>query len=321
LVGLGLADAVTVAVVTLATLAAFEALAGLPAAWQGLDATTASATRLCEVFDEAPAVEATGSPAPMPVSIEIEARHLRFVYPGAAAPAIDDLSFTLHPGRLVAVVGPSGAGKSTLAHLLLRFWDVPAGSLLVGGQDVRRLDPDRVRRLFGFAGQRAHVFTGTIRDNLLVGRADADQDDLDRAVAAARFDEVVSSCPSRYDTWVGEQGHALSGGERQRLALARALLADAPYLLLDEPTANLDAETERNVLESIRAWASTRGVLLITHRLAGLSIADEILVLTAGTVVERGTFAGLMSNDGMFRRMVLLQRSAGVLDGADIEPA
>lgn len=320
LVGEGAVGAVNLAVITLTTIAAFEALTGLPAAWQGLDATAAAATRLCAVLDEAPAVVPARASVALPPSPAIEVRRLRFTYPGASSRAIDDLSFRLEPGRMVAVVGPSGAGKSTIAHLLLRFWDVPPGSVFIGHVDVRHADPDGVRRLFGYAGQSAHVFTGTIRENLLVGRASATTGDLDRATAAAHFGPVVAACPAGYDTWVGEQGYALSGGERQRLALARAFLADTPYLLLDEPTAHLDPETERNVLDSICASASKRGVLLITHRLAGLARADEIIVLRAGAVVERGTFHELVAHDGVFRRMIDLQRSIGVVEGGPTEP-
>jgi ABC-type transport system involved in cytochrome bd biosynthesis fused ATPase/permease subunit len=314
LVGAGHVQGVVLAVAVLATIASFEALAGLPAAWQGLDASGAAAARLWDVLDDTPAVVSPATPAPLPAARDLEVRRLEFTYPGAISRAVCDLSFRLEPGRMVAIVGPSGAGKSTVAHLLLRFWEVPRGSVFVGGRDVRDHDPDDVRRLFGFAGQRAHLFTGTVRDNLLVGRPGASAADLDRALGRAHLGAAIDACPDRLDTWIGERGHALSGGERQRLGLARALLAETPFLLLDEPTANVDPETEHALMGEIRACAVRRGVLLITHRLVGLDRADEIIVLREGIVVERGSFGELVARGGLFRRMLDLQRSAAIVD-------
>lgn len=301
---------VQLAVVTLLTLAAFEAVAPLPAAWQALEAAKAAARRMVELADTPPAVSATVDPLPGPTGRRLEARGVSFAYPKSANSALRDVSFLLEPGRLVAIVGPSGSGKSTVLSLVLRFWEAPAGSLLMDGLDLGRFDPDAVRACVSALPQRAHLFTGTIAENLRIGRPTATDDDLAAALNAAGLGAFVAALPDGLQSWVGEQGINLSGGERQRLALARALLREAPFLVLDEPTAHVDAATERRILTSLAAEASRRGVLLVTHRLAGLDVADEILVLVRGAVVERGRWGDLAAAGGPFSRMLRLQSAS-----------
>jgi len=238
---------------------------------------------------------------------------LSFSYPGRPEPALEGIDLVLEPGRVVAVVGASGSGKSTLAHVLMRFWDVRPGCLLINGCDARLLAEDDVRAQIAFASQRVHLFSGTLRENLRLANVSATDEELWRALRRVRLDAFVASQPDRLDTWIGEQGLTLAGGERQRLALARAVLRDAPVLVLDEPTANLDAVVEREILDEVRRLATDRAVLLITHRLAGLDIADEIVVLAHGRVVERGSHRDLMTTDGPFRRMRRQQRAADAL--------
>jgi ATP-binding cassette subfamily C protein CydC len=311
-------DGVHLAVVTLVTLAAFEAVAALPAAWLGLGAVRESAGRLFEVTDQPPAVaEPAGraGPAAGPAAAPraLEARDLRFTYPGEPRPALDGVSLRLEPGRRVAVVGPSGSGKSTLVHLLLRFWDVPPGSLLLDGGDARAWPSDRVRGAIAFAAQRAHLFTGTLRENLALAAPAAAEAELRAVLATVRLDGLVARRPEGLDTWIGEQGLQLSGGERQRLALARALLKDAPFLLLDEPTAHLDALTEREVMREIVRAGEGRATLLVTHRLVSLEAFDEVLVLERGRVAERGRARDLARSGGTFARLLALQRSTAAL--------
>jgi len=208
----------------------------------------------------------------------------------------------------VAVVGPSGAGKSTLANLLLRFWEPDAGRISLGGVDVRDLAPDDARRAFGMIQQDTHLFNATLRDNLLMARPDATEAEMIDAARRAQIHDFIQSLPDGYETWAGEMGVRLSGGERQRLAIARALLRGAPILLLDEPTANLDALAERAVLETIFAAAGGQSVLLITHRLVGLEAVDEIIVMDRGEIVERGQHADLIARPGgLYRRLWELQ--------------
>ena len=311
-------DGVQLAVVALVTLAAFEGVAALPAAWQGLEATRAAARRLFELMDAPPVVAEhevppdsipSGPGPPAPTHPLLEARGLTFAYPGEERPVLRELHLRLERGRRVAVVGASGSGKSTLAHLLLRFWEVPDGTLWLDGRDVRTLSPAAARAAVAFSAQRTHLFTGTLRENLLLALPQATEAQLERAVAAAQLESLVSRLPNGLDTWIGEQGLRLSGGERQRLALARALLRPAPILLLDEPTANLDAVTERAVLEAIVREGEGRATLLITHRLVFLDRFDEVIVLQRGLVVERGRAADLASREGPFARMLARQRA------------
>jgi ATP-binding cassette, subfamily C, bacterial CydC len=303
-------DGVQLAVVTLVALAAFEAVAPLPAAWQALGGAREAARRMFELADTPAAVLDPPAPLPAPAGCTWHVRQLSFTYPGATSPALEDVSIALEPGRLVAVVGPSGSGKSTLVSLLLRFWDVPAGTLVVDGVDVQQVAPDELRRRMAVVPQRTHLFTGTVAENLRLARPDAGDEALEAALEAAGMSGVVSRLPQGLHSWVGEQGIALSGGERQRLALARALLTGAPLLVLDEPTANLDAITEREVVASVRAAAGSAAVLLVTHRLVGLSMADEIVVLAGGRVTERGSWRELSAGDGWFGRTLQLQAAS-----------
>ena len=319
-VGSGAIEGVQLAVVALVTLAAFESVAGLPAAWQEAGAIRAAARRLFEILDQPPAVgepaASAGQTSSAPREVRaplLEVRGLSFTYPEAPRPALDAVDLRLERGRRVAIVGASGSGKSTLAHLLLRFWEAPEGALWLEGRDVRTLSADAVRARIAFSAQRTHLFTGTLRENLLLARPDATDEELVRAIAAAQLDSLVSRLSQGLDAWIGEEGRQLSGGERQRLALARALLRPAPLLLLDEPTAHLDAVTERAVLEAILRAGDGRATLLITHRLVGLESFDEVLVLDRGRVVERGTASDLAPREGPFARLRALQRATGAL--------
>ena len=204
-------------------------------------------------------------------------------------------------------MGPSGAGKSSLVNLLLRFWEYDAGEIIVAGRELREYAPDAARQLFAVVSQTTHLFNTTIRQNLLLARPEASDDDVIHAARQAQIHDWICSLPQGYDTLVGEQGLKLSGGERQRLAIARALLKDAPIILFDEATANLDPVTERDVLQAIRSLMQQRTTLMITHRLVGLELVDEILVLNAGRVIERGTHADLLQLNGVYRRMWNLQ--------------
>ncbi len=308
-------DGVQLATVALLTLAAFESVAPLPLAWHGLGAMRAASRRLFEVMDAPAAVAEPQGPVPVAVAGAplLELRDLRFSYPGEPRPALDGVSLRLERGRRVAVVGTSGSGKSTLAHLLMRFWEAPAGSILLEGRDLAEWPSDDARARVAFASQKAHVFTGTLRENLLLARPDADTPELAAALRAVRLDGLVLRLPGGLDGWVGEDGHTLSGGERQRLALARALLRPAPLLLLDEPTAHLDALTEREILSEVVRAGERRATLLVTHRLVALDAFDEVLVLERGRVVERGPARELLAREGALARLMALQRSVEAL--------
>ncbi|WP_037916193.1 thiol reductant ABC exporter subunit CydD [Actinacidiphila yeochonensis] len=297
---------VVLAVVVLLPLAAFESVAGLPAAAQQRRRSRQAAARVRDVLHAPVPVSEPEQPSEPPATpYPLVLRGLTARHPGQAEPALRGVDLTLTPGRRIAVVGPSGAGKTTLAHVLLRFLDAESGSYTLAGQAAADLDGDDVRRLVGLCAQDAHVFASTVRENLRLARPTASDGELRDALAAARLDLDL-------DTEVGEHGARLSGGMRQRLALARALLARFPVLVLDEPAEHLDLPTADALTADLLAATRGRTVLIITHRLAGLAdgAVDEILVLDRGQVVQRGGWSELATADGPFRRALERERAA-----------
>ena len=312
LVAEGTLEGVYLPVLALAALASFEAVLPLPLAFQYLGHSLEAGRRLFEIVGDCPPVAArqpvAGARRKQAPAPDLVVDNLRFSYGPDEPPALDGVSFELPQGRRTAIVGPSGAGKSTLANLILRFWDYQQGRILLGGRELREYGEEELRGLIGVVSQRTHLFSGTVRENLLIARPDADDAELLRAAELARLHPFVRTLPRGYDTWIGEQGARLSAGERQRVAIARALLKDAPLLILDEATANLDNLTEREVMEAIHSLMEGRTTLIITHRLVGLEMADEVLVLKTGRVVERGTHAELLRLGGLYSRMWELQQ-------------
>ncbi|MFE6361429.1 thiol reductant ABC exporter subunit CydD [Streptomyces sp. NPDC057806] len=310
----GRLSGVAMAVVVLTPLAAFEAVLGLPLAVQYRQRVRRSAERVLEVLDAPEPVreperprQAPASPFPV-VLTDLAARHA-----GQDRDALAGLDLTLEEGRRIAVVGPSGSGKTTLAQVLLRFLDARAGAYTLGGVDAHRLDGDDVRRLVGLCAQDAHLFDSSVRENLLLARKDADEEALRDALRRARLLEWADALPDGLDTLVGEHGARLSGGQRQRLALARALLADFPVLVLDEPAEHLDLPTADALTADLLAATEGRTTLLITHRLAGLEAVDEVVVLDQGRVVQRGPYARLAAVEGPLRAMVEREEEADLL--------
>ncbi|MGW3508233.1 thiol reductant ABC exporter subunit CydD [Streptomyces sp. NPDC000994] len=308
---------VTMAVVVLTPLAAFEAVLGMPLAVRYRHRVRRSAERVYEVLDAPEPVrepersrQAPASPFPLAV------RNLTARYAGQDRAALAGLDLTLQEGRRVAVVGPSGSGKTTLAQVLLRFLDAETGTYILGGVDAHAVDGDDVRRLVGLCAQDAHLFDSSVRENLLLAKKDATEAELSDALARARLLGWVDALPDGLDTLVGEHGARLSGGQRQRLALARALLADFPVLVLDEPAEHLDLATADALTGDLLAATEGRTTLLITHRLAGLAAVDEVIVLDEGRVVQRGPYAELAALPGPLRRMAEREAQTELLVGA-----
>ncbi|WP_326842798.1 thiol reductant ABC exporter subunit CydD [Streptomyces sp. NBC_01558] len=316
-VAAGRLDGVLMAVVVLTPLAAFEAVMGLPLAVQYRQRVHKSAERVYEVLDAPDPVREPERPRQAPASpFPLRLEGMRARHAGQHRDALAGLDLTLDEGRRVAVVGTSGAGKTTLAQVLLRFLDAEAGTYTLGGVDAYGMDGDSVRRLVGLCAQDAHLFDSTVRENLLLARKDATEAGLRDALGRARLIDWVDGLPDGLDTLIGEHGARLSGGQRQRLALARALLADFPVLVLDEPAEHLDLATADALTADLLAATEGRTTLLITHRLAGLDAVDEVIVLADGAVVQRGAFADLSAVEGPLREMVERETAGDLLVGA-----
>ncbi|MGC9498113.1 thiol reductant ABC exporter subunit CydD [Streptomyces sp. WG7] len=309
---------VAMAVVVLTPLAAFEAVLGLPLAVQYRQRVHRSAERVYEVLDAPEPVREPEAPrqapaSPFPVVLKgLTARHA-----GQDRQALAGVDLTLAEGRRIAVVGASGAGKTTLAQVLLRFLDAEAGSYTLAGVDAYALAGDDVRRLVGLCAQDSHLFDSSVRENLLLARKDAAEGELRDALARARLLEWADGLPDGLDTLIGEHGARLSGGQRQRLALARALLADFPVLVLDEPAEHLDLPTADALTADLLAATEGRTTLLITHRLVGLDAVDEVIVLDEGRVVQRGAYAELAAVPGPLRAMAEREAASELLVGAE----
>jgi thiol reductant ABC exporter CydC subunit len=276
----GRLDRVLIAMMALLALASFEAVTPLAAAARELSRTVAAGRRVLEVTDHSVEVRDPAAPAPAPAPVwpfAIALENVRVRYPGQPCAALDGFSLTLAPGEHVALLGPSGAGKTTVANLLLRFLDPGDGRVTLAGRDLRDYRQEDIRRAIAVAGQEAHLFTTSIRANVALARPGAGEAEIKQALGRARIWDWIARLPDGIDTLVGEQGFELSGGQRQRIVLARALLADRPVLVLDEPTAHLDPETASELMRDVFAAVGDRTVLLITHRSEGLELVDRVV--------------------------------------------
>jgi thiol reductant ABC exporter CydC subunit len=309
----GRMDGVLLAGIALVPLVAFELVTGLPAATQTLQRVRRAAARVQEVIDTPPPVAEPAHPlAPVKPSNHLRARGLSYSYPAAGRPALRGIDLDLSPGRRVAVVGPSGAGKSTLAGVLLRFLPYQGGSVELDGLEISQLDGDELRRVVGLVNQDAHVFDSTLEQNLRLARRGATTEELRDALARARLLDWVDELPEGLATEVGERGARMSGGQRQRLAIARALLADFPVLILDEPGEHLDTQTADAIVADLLVSTHDRATLLITHRLTQLEQVDEVIALDRGRALERGTHAELVERDGHYAALWRRELGNGV---------
>ncbi len=294
---------------------AFQPLLGVSGVINDFNGAMASAERLFTLMDQPPVVREPAHPRPFPVNQPLHLRfeHVSFCYPQeseekSVQPALDNVTFEIPFGRSIAIVGRSGAGKSTLLALLLRFWDPTAGRITLNGIDIRELSLTALRDHIAVVSQNAHVFNTSIRENIRLGNPSATEQEIIAAARTARLHDFVMTLPHGYDTPVGELGNRFSGGQRQRLALARALLKHAPILVLDEATANLDPETEHAIQDALRETAEERTTIIIAHRLSAVRMADEILVLDNGRLVERGTHDDLLMRNGAYAHLFAQQR-------------
>lgn len=267
-------------------------------------ATEVAAPRMKALYE---ARAATGSTHFEPMGNDVVFEDVSFSYDAGKKPVVQNVSFVAKEGEVTALVGPSGSGKSTLARLAARFWDVDRGRILIGGLDASTVDPETLLARYAIVFQDVLLFDDTVMGNIRLGRRDATDDEVLAAARAANCDEFVRKLPNGYDTMIGENGNKLSGGERQRISVARALLKDAPIVLLDEATASLDVENESQVQEALSRLLAGKTVMVIAHRMRTVMNADKVVVLEDGHMVDQGTPVDLMAKDGLFSRMVSLQ--------------
>ena len=324
-VGSGHLSGVLLAVIVLIPLAAFELVVGLPVATQALQRSRQAAARVFEVLDAPPPVVEPEYPDPLPrqlVSVELDS--VWATYPDARDAALRGIDLRLPPGRRVAVVGPSGSGKSTLAAVLVQFLPPCSGEATLNGTPFERFDGDDHRRIIGLVGQDAYLFETTIAENLRIGRRGATDDELRDVLDRVGLGGWLEELPRGLGTEVGRHGARLSGGQRQRVAVARALLADFPVLVLDEPTEHLDPLAAAALTKDLLTVATGRSLVFITHRLTGLESMDEIVVMDRGRIVERGTHRVLLAADGRYSKLfweeVRLEMNSGTSEQDEIRP-
>ncbi len=299
---------VQLAMLALFTLASFEAIAPLPAAFQGLGETLAAARRVFVLVDSPSAVVEPASPTPMPQDLNLMLRDVSFTYPETDSPVLQGLDLELAAGGKLALIGPSGSGKTTLLQLLLKFRSPDAGEINLGGIPYASISGEALRGRIAVATQYNHLFNASIRDNLLLANPGANHAAIEAACRQAMLHDFITTQPEGYATRVGELGLRLSGGQVRRLAVARALLKNAPILILDEPTEGLDPHTEQAMMQNILQWSEGRSLLLVTHRVRGLEAMDEILLLREGRIVERGNHQQLIAESAAYRRLLEQQQ-------------
>jgi len=295
-------------VLILLALAAFLPISEIAQVSRQLADTIASTRRLYAVHHEKPAVRDGSARPPAPTGgSAIRFEEVGFAYAGARRPALEEISLDIPAGATVAIVGPSGAGKTTLANLLLRFWDPATGNIRIDGVDLRNFELDHLRRRISLVSQDTYLFNDTLRANVALARAEADEAEIGRALQQAALADFVASLPDGLDTRVGERGVQLSGGQRQRVAIARAFLKNAPTLILDEATSHLDAVSEAQVRGALDTLMRNRTTIVIAHRLSTVRNADLLLVLDRGRLAEHGSHAELLARNGLYARLVRRQ--------------
>lgn len=287
-----------IALFVFCALAAFEALAPVTGAFQHLGQVIASAVRITELTEQKPEVTFPTDVSDVPAQVTLTLRDVSFSYPEQAQKALDSLSLQVNPGEHIAILGRTGCGKSTLLQLLTRAWDPQQGEILLNDRPIAASNEATLRKTISVVPQRVHLFSATLRDNLLLAAPDASDEQLADTLRRVGLEKLLDD--TGLNSWLGEGGRQLSGGELRRLAIARALLHDAPLMLLDEPTEGLDATTESQMLELLADVMREKTLLMVTHRLRGLARFDQIIVMDNGQIIEQGNHADLLAQQGRY---------------------
>ncbi len=307
-INIGALSGIDLAVMIVGVMASFEAVLPIPTMAQHFESSMKAANRIFEITDKKPQTENPENAITEINSSDLIFRDVSFSYEEKQKPVLRNVSFELTEKKKIAVVGASGSGKSTLLNLMVRFYDVNNGAISLGGIDVREIETEILRKRFSHVSQSTHIFAGTVRDNLLLGNPLASDDEMKEALRKANIYETFFNKGNGLETWLGEGGSKISGGEKQRLAIARAILKDAPILVFDEATANLDSVNESIIMKMILNISRDKSLLFITHRLVSLSEFDEIIVMKKGEIVERGNERDLIAKKGHFKRMLDAQQ-------------
>jgi ATP-binding cassette subfamily C protein CydC len=287
-----------IALFVFCALAAFEALAPVTGAFQHLGQVIASALRITEIAEQEPEVKFTAEQSAVPAQVALTLNNVTFAYNTQTQNALEDINLSVNPGQRIAILGRTGCGKSTLLQLLTRAWDPQHGQILFNAVPLVDFSEQILRKTVSVVPQRVHLFSATLRDNLLLAAPDASDDALRTTLEQVGLHKLLED--EGLNSWLGEGGRLLSGGELRRLAIARALLHDAPLMLLDEPTEGLDATTESQILDLLANVMAGKTVLMVTHRLRGLASFDRIIVMDNGHIIEQGSHAELLAKQGRY---------------------
>lgn len=280
----GLLSGPDAAVVVFCTIAAFELVMPLPQAMQMLGKTQKAARRIRQVAEMPPTVTKPNQPLALPKRYDLHLNDVSFRYSDRQGRVLKNINLTIPQGCKIAIIGPSGSGKTSLLHLLMRYYDPEQGCVLLAGQNIKHFDADELMTCFGVLSQRSQLFAASIKENLLIAKAEASATELNAAVKAAGLEKFIGDLPEGLETWVGESGVKVSGGEARRIALARLYLKNAPVLILDEPTEGLDSDTERDVFDALADFAKDKTVVMVTHREAGLGLVDVVYGMERGNL-------------------------------------